>query len=207
MRQFRAVLITVLLTVTSAQAADEETTQVKSLEPGSVSQEDGLKAWARVYEVASHPRCANCHVGESPYPMWSGPSYGKTRRHGMNISAGASRIGAETLLCSTCHTTSNTDVGNTVAHAAPRVSTAWLLAPVEADWFDQSSRTICEQLKDPERNGGRTVEELANHLGHDVILHWAWKPGGTREPAPYSLQEHINDLLAWGAADTPCPQQ
>jgi len=70
---------------------------------GTVSRADGLATWDRIYEVTSHPRCSNCHVGADNRPMWSGPSYGRTRLHGMNVNAGESRIGAETLVCSTCH--------------------------------------------------------------------------------------------------------
>lgn len=188
---------------TTAFAANEATEIVIPVE-GSVNTEQGLEAWSRVYEVTSHPRCANCHTGDSGIPMWSGPSYGKTRQHGMNISAGESRIGAEHITCGTCHTKSTR--GNSVPHAAPRVNMEWQLAPAEADWFGKSSNEICEQLRDPERNGGRTWQELAEHLDHDVVLHWAWNPGGGREPAPYSLIEHINDMLVWGTAGMPCPR-
>ncbi|WP_299831112.1 hypothetical protein [uncultured Roseobacter sp.] len=167
------------------------------------SRGEGLTAWNRIYEVVSHPRCSNCHVGPSDRPMWSGPSYGEPRPHGMMIRAGDSRIGAETIPCRTCHVTNETG-GQDVPHAAPQVADAWRLAPVEADWFGRSSDFICAQLRDPARNGGRTVEELAEHLGHDVILHWAWAPGGTREPAPYDLESHIADLRLWGAAGQPC---
>ena len=170
---------------------------------GSVSVEEGLAAWGRIYEVASHPRCSNCHVGPSDAPMWSGPSYGETRKHGMNIRAGESRIGAETIPCRTCHVTNDIG-GNTVPHAAPQVAEDWRLPPVEADWFGRSSDEICAQLRDPARNDGRSFTEIAEHLGHDVILHWAWTPGGGREPAPYSLQEHVNDILIWGVAGQPC---
>ena len=167
---------------------------------GSVSLEQGLEAWNRIYEVASHPRCANCHVGADNYPMWSGPSYGKTRRHGMNINAGVSRIGAESIICSTCHTGATGELPN----AAPGVAMPWRLAPVEAEWFGKSSDYICNQLRDPARNGNRTFMDIAAHLDHDVILHWAWNPGGNRQPAPYSLQEHVNDILVWGVAGMPC---
>jgi len=175
---------------------------------GSVSTEVGLEAWSRIYEVASHPRCANCHTGPSDQPMWSGPAYGEARPHGMNVRAGESRIGAEYLQCSTCHTTKDIDWdnANAVPHAAPRVAMGWALAPVEAHWFGQSSEDICAQLRSPELNGGRDMLEIAEHLRHDLILHWAWKPGGGREPAPYSLQEHVDDILAWGVAGMPCPQ-
>ena len=185
-------------------AAGEDITIAPPAE-GSVSIEEGLAAWERIYQVASHPRCSNCHVGESDQPMWSGPSYGATRVHGMGIRAGESRIGAETIPCRTCHVTNETG-GNDKPHAAPQVAEAWRLAPVEADWFGKSSEEICAQLRDPELNGERTFLEIAGHLGHDVILHWAWEPGGGREPAPFSLQEHANDVLAWGVAGQPCPQ-
>ncbi|MCT4557118.1 MAG: hypothetical protein N4A61_03555 [Pelagimonas sp.] len=188
--------------------ADGTTVEINPPDEGSVSKAQGLAAWARIYEVASHPRCANCHTGESDRPMWSGPSYGKTRVHGMNIQAGESRMGVEYTACQTCHTTKaeDWDNANATPHTAPRVTASWQLAPVEADWFGRSSVEICEQLRDPERNGDRDMMELAEHLDHDVILHWAWAPGGTREPAPYSLQEHVNDILTWGIAGMPCPQ-
>ena len=169
----------------------------------------GLAAWQKFYEVASHPRCSNCHVGADNKPMWSGPSYGKTRPHGMNINAGESRIGAEALICSTCHTTLQEPDpdANRVPHAAPKVAMAWQLAPVEAEWFGKSSVYICNQLRDPERNGDRTIREVAAHLDHDLILHWAWAPGGGREPAPHSLQEAMDALMKWSAAGTPCPAE
>ena len=170
---------------------------------GSVSIADGLAAWDRIYEVTSHPRCSNCHVGASPFPMWSGPSYGKTRRHGMNINAGESRIGAETIPCSTCHMLRETG-SNDAAHMAPQVAADWRLAPVEADWFGKTSDEVCSQLRNPDLNGGRTFLDLAAHLDHDVILHWAWNPGGGRDPAPYSLQDHVNDIITWGVAGMPC---
>ena len=142
---------------------------------GSVTQQEGLESWQTFYEVASHPRCSNCHVGADNRPMWSGPSYGKTRAHGMNVNAGESRIGAETIPCFTCHTTAGVEGAraHSVPHAPPRVAMGWQLAPVEAEWFGKSSAYICEQLKDPERNGNRTIREVAAHLDHDLILHWA----------------------------------
>ena len=74
----------------------------------------------------------------------------------------------------------------TIPHSAPRVPAKWQLAPSEADWFGRSSEHICDQLRDPARNGGRDYAALAKHLGHDVVLQWAWHPGPGREPAPYS---------------------
>jgi hypothetical protein len=172
--------------------------------PGSVSAQAGLEAWSRVFQVASHPRCSNCHTGASGVPMWSGPSYGEPKPHGMRIKAGASRIGAEYLKCGTCHI--NSAHPQIVPHAAPRANGDWRLAPAGAGWFGRSSAWICEQLRDPARNGGMDYQKLANHAGHDVILQWAWSPGPGREPAPYSIAEHTMDIHIWGAAGQPCPQ-
>lgn len=199
---FFSCLLFLIFMVAHDDGGAEESTFVRP-SPGTVTEAAGLEAWSRIYQVASHPRCANCHTGASDRPMWSGPSYGEARPHGMGIRAGESRIGAEYLLCSTCH--SYSERPQTLAHAAPRAGADWQLAPVEADWFGQSSAYICAQLRDPERNGDRDYLELAEHLGHDLILHWAWSPGPGREPAPYSLEEHVVDMLLWGAAGQPCP--
>lgn len=172
---------------------------------GSISRAEGLENWRKFFAVASHPRCVNCHADSRP--IWSGPSYGATRPHGMNVQGGESRSGAETVPCSTCHSAlaAASPAANRLPHAAPRIAGVWQMAPVEAAWFGRSSRDICEQLKDPARNGDRTIAEVAAHIGHDLVLRWAWAPGGRREPAPYSLTEIQDALLKWGAAGTPCP--
>ena len=192
-------------------AAETELARLDIPAPGSATTDEGLAAFGRMYEVVSHPRCANCHTGPENRPMWSGPTYGKARPHGMNIIAGESRIGAETLPCSTCHMTlSALDArANTIPHAPPMTALPWQLAPVEFEWFGKSATEVCAQLSDPDRNGGRDWVGLAEHLvddaGHGGFVLWGWTPGGGREPAPYSLQEHVNDVLIWGAAGQPCP--
>lgn len=195
-----ATLLAVILPVLAHGAGEN----VDITPPQTATRAEGLAAFGRIYEVTSHPRCSNCHVGADHVPMWSGPAYGETRPHGMNINAGESRIGAETLPCSACH--AYNEQAYDIPHAAPQVAMTWRLPPVEAAWFDRSAVEICNQLRDPGRNGGRDMMELAAHLDHDLILHWAWNPGGGREPAPYSLQEHVDDILTWGVAGMPCPE-
>ena len=74
----KAVAAFVLMALPVTYAADSKTV-INPPQEGSVSEEQGLEAWSRVYEVASHPRCSNCHTGPSDRPMWSGKAYGKTR--------------------------------------------------------------------------------------------------------------------------------
>lgn len=169
---------------------------------------DGGAAWKKVYEVLSHPRCSNCHVGTDNRPRWSGPSYEKAygiaegdwAYHGMNINADTSRIGNMTLLCATCHQQENADV----PHGPPGAH-VWALAPVEMAWFGKSSAEVCAALKDPATNGGRSLAEVADHVNDDELVHWGWKPGPGREPAPYSRKEAVLALQAWAADGAPCP--
>jgi len=188
-----------------AMAADAVV--VKPLPAGSVSASDGLAAWERINKVASHPRCSNCHVGADNVPRWSGIAGRADGKHGMNINAGVSRIGAEAIACSTCHVTSATP--NDKPHAPPHADIPWQLAPVEFAWFGKTSREICLQLKNPGQNGGRNVTVLAHHLADDAnhlgFIQWGWNPGGGREPVPFTLQATVNDVLTWGAAGMPCP--
>ena len=170
----------------------------------------GFEAWTRIYEILSHPRCSNCHVGEDNRPRWSGPSYEKAYNieedgwtyHGMYINGDVSRIGIMSTPCSTCHQEENSDLPH-----GPPGSHAWALAPVEMEWFGKSSAAICNQLKDPARNGGRSLEEVAGHVNDDELVHWGWKPGPGREPAPYSRKEAVRFLETWAAAGAPCPRE
>lgn len=160
-----------------------------------------LKTWDKIYQVFSHPRCANCHVPDDNLPRWSGPSYAKTSVHGMNITGGQSRIGVETIMCSTCHAQSNADEPH-----GPPGAPIWMLAPVDMLWWQQSSSQICQQIKDPNRNGGRTLDEVAHHILEDELVHWGWAPGIGREPAPYSAEETADFVTLWAKAGAPCPQ-
>ncbi|MGB3406040.1 MAG: hypothetical protein WBA67_00960 [Jannaschia sp.] len=175
-------------------------------EAGSVAPEDGLDAWDSIHTVLTHPRCLNCHVGSDNVPLW-GTAETPDRIHGMAINAGESRIGVETLSCRTCHQTSARP--NTVAHAAPHTGMDWQLAPAEFQSTDRSSAEICAQMRDPARNGGRDAAGLIEHILHDAevigFITWSFDPGAGRDPAPGSLQAHLEDMAIWTAAGMPCP--
>lgn len=171
------------------------------LPEGSVSAAEGAQMWEFIHDVLTHPRCVNCHVGEDNIPLWSGPHYGgAARAHGMFISAGESRIGAEYLACSTCHGPEN----SAQLHGAPGAE-VWLLPPVEMAWHGKTSAEICAQIQDPERNGDKTLLEVAEHVAGDPLVLWGWEPGPGREPAPYSATELAEFVLKWAAAGAPCP--
>lgn len=166
-----------------------------------VDREVGLPAWDDVYKVFSHPRCANCHV-EDDRPRWSGPHYGATRVHAFNVQRGEDGFGNPGLRCTTCHFETNA----AKLHGPPGAP-AWHLAPVEMAWFDKSSAEICAQIKDPARNGDRTLDEVAEHVRDDPLVGWGWDPGPGREPAPGSAQEAFSALKRWAEAGAPCPER
>lgn len=162
----------------------------------------GAAAWARIYDVASHPRCTNCHVGASGRPAWDGLGYGEERLHGMNIVSGDSRIGAESIPCRACH------IGaagpNDVPHAAPQLDDAWRLPPVELAWRGKSSAEVCVQLRDPETNDGFDLAGLVDHVRTSAFVSYGFDPGAGRNPAPGSTETLAQDLQSWAAAGMPC---
>ena len=195
-----ALFLTISVASQTLRAQGNET-ENKIAQQITVDTKKSLKLWAKLHEVFSHPRCVNCHVGADNIPRWSGPSYGKkVRPHGMNIDAGESRIGTDHLQCSTCHSKQN----SAKRHGPPGAE-GWALAPVEMQWFGKTSKEICEQVKDKERNGDRTLLEVVDHIDHDPLVAWGWQPGPGREPAPYSKKEVMKIMQNWIATGALCP--
>ncbi|MEH6675044.1 hypothetical protein [Sulfitobacter sp.] len=165
-----------------------------------------LAAWDDIHAVVSHPRCTNCHVGPSGLPLWEGlergETLGKELVHGMNVRADDSRIGAETMPCRTCHISAAS--ANSVPHAPPMIADAWRLPPIEMTWKGKTSAEICVQLRDPDRNGAFTPEELSDHVGTSAFVAWGFDPGAGRAAAPGSIPEMQEALAIWVAGGTPC---
>lgn len=198
-------LLTLAATFAASSALAQETSPVTPAPaPAVVDEARGLPAWQQVFEVFSHPRCANCHV-EDDYPRWSGAHYGpEPRHHAFNVQRGVdgSGFGNTGLRCTACHFESN----SSVLHGPPGAP-HWHLAPVEMAWFGKSSAYICAQIKDPARNGGRTLDEVAEHVRSDELVAWGWTPGPGREAAPNSAESTFKALQEWSLAGAPCPAQ
>jgi hypothetical protein len=145
--------------------------------------EDAARSRALFTEAAKvimNPRCVNCH------PAGDRPSQGDDQHvHVPPVTRGPAGDGVPGNSCSTCHTDRNV----TLLVAAPSYQSIpghvrWGLAPIEMAWAGKSMHDICEQLKDPRRNGGRDLALLHEHLAHDDLIAWGWNPGAGRAPVP-----------------------
>ena len=69
------------------------------------------------------------------------------------------------------------------------------------------STDICEQLKDPARNGHKTLAQLIEHNAQDPLVAWGWQPGGGREPAPGTQAQFGELTRAWVETGAECPSE
>jgi hypothetical protein len=144
-------------------------------------------------KVLTHPRCVNCH------PAGDRPRQGDlSRLHQPPVTRGADGFGLPAMRCPICHQQANFGPvpGN------PK----WHLAPREMAWEGKTLAEICTQLKDRERNGGRSVEELVDHIGVDDLVGWAWAPGSGRRPAPGTQKQAGALVAAWVETGSACPK-
>ena len=108
------------------------------------------------------------------------------------------------LACTACHGRENVTLVGTSLRSVPG-NAKWQLAPLEMAWEGASLGAICEQIKDPARNGGKTLAKLHDHNARDELVAWGWNPGAGREPAP-GTQALFGDLTkAWIDTGAHCP--
>ncbi|WP_019904158.1 hypothetical protein [Methylobacterium sp. 77] len=147
-------------------------------------------------KVLTSPRCVNCH------PASDRPRQGDASRpHQPPVTRGADGMGSDSMRCPTCHQDRNYDPARMPGHAA------WHLAPREMAWEGRSLAEICAQIKDPERNGQRKLDDLIEHIGKDSLVGWAWAPGTGRKPAPGSQAEAGALVAAWVESGAACPSK
>ena len=150
--------------------------------------------FAEAGKVIQHPRCVNCHPA-GDRPMQGNDSH----PHQPLVVRGADGLGAIGMRCTTCHGPANFDPGGVPGHPL------WHVAPIEMAWAGKSLGEICEQIKDPKRNGGKSMEELIHHMAEDTLVGWGWAPGGDREPAPGTQKEFGELIRAWAETGAACP--
>jgi hypothetical protein len=150
-------------------------------------------------KVLTHPRCVNCH------PAGDRPLQGDDRHdHFPAALRGDGGVGIPGAYCSTCHSGENVTLLAAPDRSIPG-HPRWQLAPVEMAWDGRSLGEICRQIKDPQRNGGRTLAELQEHMARDDLVGWGWNPGTGRRPVPGTQAELGALIEAWIQIGAACP--
>jgi hypothetical protein len=146
-------------------------------------------AFVDVYKVLMHPRCMNCH------PSGDAPLQGDDSHvHVQNVKRGEDGKGKYALKCANCHQDTNLAGEN-----MPPGNPTWHLPRRDLPLVFQgrSMRELADQLKDPRRNGGKTLEQLLEHVTHDKLVLWGWEPGDGRTKPPLSHDEFAKRFREW----------
>ena len=188
------LIIIVLAAATASLAGAEDLRGPETFAPIANQTERSRALFVEAGRVLQHPRCLNCHpVGERPTQGNDG------HRHSPQVVRGPDDHGAIGLRCTACHHDANYDPAGVPGHPQ------WHVAPKSMAWQTKSLGQICEQIKDPRRNGGKTLAAIQEHMARDSLVGWAWTPGGSREPAP-GTQAQLGALIAaWIESGAACP--
>jgi hypothetical protein len=204
-RRYRAVYVALAIVALAAvaltarvMASPKAASELKTAESFSGiadSTERSRALFKEAGKVIMNARCMNCHpAGDTPSQGDSGSP------HLPAVVRGDDGHGAIGLRCNTCHQAENYEVSRVPGHPL------WGLAPIEMAWQGRSLAQICDQLKDVRRNGGKTLDQLHEHMAHDTLVGWAWKPGAARKPAPGTQAQFGALIAAWIATGASCPK-
>ncbi len=202
-----ACLLTVAVSGVVAACANKEPARLPSVERHELrpvaafsviadEKERSRALFLEVSRVLLHPRCANCH------PSGDEPLQGmEMRPHDPPVTRGAENHGVVGMECGGCHQDRNLE------HARGPGAPDWHVAPLEMAWVGKTPRHICEQLKDPARNGGKTLPQIVEHNAKDELVSWGWAPGHDREPAPGDQKRFGALVAAWAETGAECPSE
>jgi len=155
-------------------------------------------AFRAVASVMLSPRCLNCHVpGDAPLQG------DDNHPHAMNVKRGSDGKGSRSLRCSACHQAENARF----LHGPPGAAD-WQLPPARTPmaWRGLSIGDLCLTLKDHEKNGHRSAQDLIPHM-ETSLVRWAWNPGPGRSLPPLSHDEFVSRLKEWIDTGAACPAE
>jgi cytochrome c5 len=168
---------------------------------GSAYKSDAAAAQAafnRAWTVFDSPRCRNCH------PSGDAPLQGDDGHvHVQDVKRGPDGKGVYGMKCSTCHQAANLPGAN-----MPPGNPKWSLPPANMKMVIQGETAgqFCRQLKDPAKNGHRTLAQIIAHVSLDELVGWGWSPGDGRTPPPLDRPEFVAAMKAWVDNGAACPQ-
>ncbi len=155
-----------------------------------------LALYGEAAKVIASPRCQNCHPADS-----SPRQREANEMHDPPVARGPEDEGVPGARCTSCHQDTNLELAR--VPGAPK----WHLAPLEMAWLGKSTAAICKQMKDPTRNGGKSLAQIVDHVTHDELVGWGWHPGADRIPAPGTQKDFGRIVAAWVDTGAACPEE
>ena len=155
-------------------------------------------AFLQVYSVLTSPRCQNCH------PAGDAPLQGDDSHvHIQNVKRGKDGHGVYGMRCDTCHQAANLPG----AHMPPG-NPKWSLPPAaqKMTFVGRSPAELCNQIKDPNQNGKRSLQALLDHVANDDLVAWGWNPGDGRTLPPLTRPETVAQMKIWINGGAACPE-
>lgn len=153
-------------------------------------------AFLEASAVLFHPRCLNCHPsGDAPLIR------DDSQPHLFNVKRGPEGKGVGAMTCALCHRDANQPGG-------PPGAVNWHMPPQNMPMVfqDRTPGELCRQLKDPKMNGGRTSEQIIEHLSRDALVLWSWNPGQGRNIPTMSHNEFSGKMNEWVKKGADCPE-
>jgi hypothetical protein len=155
-------------------------------------------AFLKAYPVLMHARCMNCH------PAGDVPLQGDdSRPHSMGVKRGPDGHGLYALKCANCHQDTNLR-GEHLPPGHPN----WHLPPADMRMVfeGKSPRELALQLVDPKQNGGKSLEQLLDHMTTDSLVLAGWSPADGLSKPPLSHEEFARLMRVWIEAGAPAPE-
>jgi len=156
------------------------------------------KAFLEIHKVFTSPRCQNCH------PAGDAPLQGDDSHvHLQNVKRGKDGHGVSAMRCETCHQTTNL-AGDHMPPGNPK----WSLPSPEHKmvFVGRTPAELCRQLKDRKQTGGRSLQQLLEHVANDELVGWGWNPGDGRALPPLSRPDTVAQMKIWIDGGAACPQ-
>jgi hypothetical protein len=118
----------------------------------------------------------------------------KAHPHLQNVKRGPDGKGVYSMKCANCHQWKNLP-GERMPPGHPE----WHLPPAETPMVfeGRTAAQLARQLKDPEQNGGKTLEEIVRHSAEDSLVATGWNPGDGRSKPPLTQEEFGRKMREW----------
>jgi hypothetical protein len=191
---FVAALLSAMAGLQGCQSQPEIAAAAATAPPSNRSsvaskEAESRAAFLAAYQVLMHPRCLNCH------PAGDAPLQGDdSHPHFQNVQRGPDGKGLYAMKCANCHQWKNLP-GEHMPPGHPE----WHLPPLEMRMVfeGRTPAQLARQLKDPEQNGGKTLDEIVHHAAEDSLVATGWNPGDGRSKPPLTQAEFGKKMREW----------